>query len=996
MTRADLLATPAATRAPPARVKTEPAVRTRSADPHRDLGNLAVQRMAGALHRCAASTPAVAAADDPLEHEADRVAGEMMRTAAPGGSTAVGQPVSRRCAACVPNEIHRRPTAPVSQTAAPRSVDDALRTPGRPLDPATRAFFEPRFGRDFSAVRIHTDATAEASASDVVAHAYTVRDHVVFGAGKYAPASEAGQRLIAHELAHVVQQSSPPVPGAVARTPAEPTAASLALKTMSPRDASALLAQAGFDDPLNAITSTLESSSTPANWRRRLHVLTAAFSLLTEPDAVAVLTALTAPHGTAQKHLQTRFLRIDTDFRTPLLRVLRERTVAAPEPAPEHTSPPEPPPPARTAIWVELNPGVFAYVPDAGTTLDRVAAYLSGHPEVPAALVKLNAGMAPDKPMAVGTSVIVPIEFIDRPTAIMEMPEHIRRRVIEARQAQIDMERVRRLMTVRTGHPAGPGLIPVTGLAVRQGALLLGRTMSAIVDAVLGFLKRAVYVVAFMAGVVHGFLKSIWDAVAGIAKLIFDVLKSILTGNLLSDIADLGAAIRNMSWAKIKEAVQDWATEWAEKLDSSNVLTAGHAHGYLTGYVMAEAAMLLLTGGQIEEIKILVWGSDLGKLVKGSRAVRTLGAAVEKVNTARRAAGSTLGTAVEALRRSRFGKVVKGAEIAGAAVVWTVDKVMTVLRLPQTLAQAVAEKLVANAKRLGPFFERIGELSEGAQRWLFGCRSPCTWEPTAVEKTLSELDNTRIEARAAAEAAPDVPVTTKATVPEAKRPAPPPAETEKPKKRPPKRPVGGVPEDPQQGVRDALSRVRAKIARDASEITAESKAINDAARDVFEQRTKLEAANRGDPGRQQLLDDFRAKQAHLDELRERQAHRKAINEQDVATEKRLQSALDAKTYDRPAFRKGLREEVWENAKVPPDGKVFSPSGTEIPHVEGPWVMGHKPGYEFRKHVESSARRGISREQFIKECNEAHQYRPETDIDNSSHVYEDKTDKYLGH
>ena len=66
------------------------------------------------------------------------------------------------------------------------------------------------------------------------------------------------------------------------------------------------------------------------------------------------------------------------------------------------------------------------------------------------------------------------------------------------------------------------------------------------------------------------------------------------------------------------------------------------------------------------------------------------------------------------------------------------------------------------------------------------------------------------------------------------------------------------------------------------------------------------------------------------------------------------------------------------------------------HFEDPWVMGHKPGHEFRKHVESAARRGISREQFVKEYNEAHQYRPETDADNSSHLYEDKTDRYLGH
>jgi Domain of unknown function (DUF4157) len=88
----------------------------------------------------------------------------------------------------------------------PAIARDVLRSPGRPLDAASRAFFEPRFGHDFSQVRVHTDAKAAESARAVNALAYTVGRDVVFGHGQFAPHSVAGQRLLAHELAHTVQQ----------------------------------------------------------------------------------------------------------------------------------------------------------------------------------------------------------------------------------------------------------------------------------------------------------------------------------------------------------------------------------------------------------------------------------------------------------------------------------------------------------------------------------------------------------------------------------------------------------------------------------------------------------------------------------------------------------------------------------------------------------------------------------------------------------------------
>jgi outer membrane protein OmpA-like peptidoglycan-associated protein len=101
-------------------------------------------------------------------------------------------------------DVLRRSTQGADAGVAP-VVHDVLRFPGRPLDPAALAFMEPRFGFDFSRVRVHTDAKAAESARAVEARAYTVGEQVVFGGGEYAPSSVKGRGLLAHELTHVVQ-----------------------------------------------------------------------------------------------------------------------------------------------------------------------------------------------------------------------------------------------------------------------------------------------------------------------------------------------------------------------------------------------------------------------------------------------------------------------------------------------------------------------------------------------------------------------------------------------------------------------------------------------------------------------------------------------------------------------------------------------------------------------------------------------------------------------
>jgi len=132
---------------------------------------------------------------DIYEQEADRIADQVL--VAPIHSSVSGEPLGIR-------QLSRQTNGETG--SAPPSVDAALATPGMPLEPAFRQDMERRFGYDFSKVRVHSGSTAEQSAQDVNANAYTVGQNIVFGAGRFARESQQGRRLLAHELTHVVQQ----------------------------------------------------------------------------------------------------------------------------------------------------------------------------------------------------------------------------------------------------------------------------------------------------------------------------------------------------------------------------------------------------------------------------------------------------------------------------------------------------------------------------------------------------------------------------------------------------------------------------------------------------------------------------------------------------------------------------------------------------------------------------------------------------------------------
>ena len=167
--------------------------------------------LSGECEECAAKrlqkSLIIGASNDSYEQQADHVARTVMHVSrgkaplAPPSITPL-TPIVRRAPARTP-----RAAATPASGVAPPIVHSVLSSPGSALDSSARAFFEPRFGHNFSHVRVHTDAQAAQSARSVGARAYAVGNHLVFGDSQYAPHTPAGGHLLAHELTHVLQQA---------------------------------------------------------------------------------------------------------------------------------------------------------------------------------------------------------------------------------------------------------------------------------------------------------------------------------------------------------------------------------------------------------------------------------------------------------------------------------------------------------------------------------------------------------------------------------------------------------------------------------------------------------------------------------------------------------------------------------------------------------------------------------------------------------------------
>jgi len=210
-------------------------------------------------------------------------------------------------------------TTPSRVHHGPAIVDEILRSPGHPLDLATRNFMEPRFGHDFSRVRVHSDARAAQSARALGALAFTIGQHIVFDAKRYSPGNEVGRFLLAHELAHVVQQggSNDVLPTTfnvqTADTPWEREADLIATRVVRNNPAVPDATKSGRDIPARV---AWQKSSSVAPWRS---------SLMRLPHgSIQRQVCCETNHATSANHV---LIELWYKYRFPEHRLLREYAI---------------------------------------------------------------------------------------------------------------------------------------------------------------------------------------------------------------------------------------------------------------------------------------------------------------------------------------------------------------------------------------------------------------------------------------------------------------------------------------------------------------------------------------------------------------------------------------------------------------------------------------------------------------------------------------------
>ena len=272
----------------------EAARRTASAAAAPGIGSRAGQRTAlaagqGVPRFLAARGVPVSQPGDASERQAEAIAEAVM---APAG-----------CAGCAPLAPCASCATGVQRSAAGSGPQSALLPDldaGRPLDGATRDFFEPRFGRDLGAVRVHSGAPAATAARSLSARAFSFGNDIGFAGGRYEPGSDSGRRLIAHELAHVVS-------GDAARTVARAPDAGVAAATAPIPDAAAAAATGGPTDAGVPLPAGVPAAPTP--------IFDGLFGSCLTPEEGARRDAFALRHMHLERYIpSTTFGMFDADY----------------------------------------------------------------------------------------------------------------------------------------------------------------------------------------------------------------------------------------------------------------------------------------------------------------------------------------------------------------------------------------------------------------------------------------------------------------------------------------------------------------------------------------------------------------------------------------------------------------------------------------------------------------------------------------------------------
>ncbi len=919
---------------------------------------------------------------DIYEQEADRVADQVMRMTAPKVQRVSEEeewlqtkpitPVQSIMQRETLTDAEEKPLKTKDTSASTPQVDSSvessinnMRGGGQPLPTFVREYFEPRFGYDFSNVKVHTDSQAAESAQAVNAKAFTLGQDVVFGAGEYKPDHEDGKRLIAHELTHVVQQNG---------------AASAQINRNTIYREPAANERKLFGLPKGGVTLKTIPDSDPS------HIFSGA--LVKNGDKIVI------KNDNVQKMSSVK---------------------------------------SGIWAWVEV-PGKTSPQKDYPVMHGFIQTkYFNEVPKTEPAQPQQQQAVEP-KMNVFGPSALSDDELESEINTMREwLKEHSDAKVAE-NLAVYEAEAMERVDKERKAAEAAkpPAAAPEADIGDLESALQTlknGRYVSPLDQGASGssgagpddLAKQA------LSSVDEKFLVPETDEMA--INPVLRLEESIKS--LEARIEKQRQSVANWSTeAKIKKAVESAIGQLGGELgERLKELLSPEAIAIMAAFVAAYIFSQLCPVGWLADIVVagLIAATIIMLKDEAISIVELLIKFVEKAEGAKSI--SDINEAGQALAAA----VTKaGVDIIVAILLHKAGKAAN-LKPPTPRSPGLVDALTAPKGDLVPAqrgfatsgvkinsdgtvaidpgefnMSMMGEPPEG----ISGPKGESgSGKGSGIPKAGADpAERPTGQGTSAGAGLPKEPSKSK-KVPTGAEPGKPTAVDDSPGKKSADKPTGDTPKgdtpadpaaskvapvevDPQQGVKSAIERLDKKIADATAEISEKSKEITELSKEEWALRQKLKVTPRLDPGRAKMLEDLKVKQDNLTELKEQQEHRKALNNQDLETRTRLKNALEAKTYARPGFTEAERAKIWDQAMKDGNGKVISPSGVEIKPGD-PWEVGHKPKYEFWKHVQSAAKRGISREQFLRECKDLDKYRPETKADNSSHMFEDKTDAYLG-
>jgi hypothetical protein len=1008
---------------------------------------------------------------DPEETQADAIAREAMAgrlRSSIAGTTASGSSGAREAGS---------PRARI----APAGVGRALSAGGNAMPAELRRDMERRFDCDFSQVRVHADTAAATSATEIGANAYAVGNHIVFGAGRFAPETLPGRQLVAHELAHVIQQPSashPVLRRDLAKGQSDPGGSrwddAFALvddhrweevaelvNGFSPADLRVFIQTVGepqkiaqlhlgalgnkrlgpqsrvaMDTRVTYLDVNFHQESRKADWSRaafylngfntkdigaRLERLSTAElqslheGAVTNPEvgmdsSAAKVSAEVLARRSAQGDAKALLLpKVRGEGREALLEVMRVIDGIKPSPVASglFTMTVDGQPQQLTAAQVDAV---------RKSSAENLRAHLrSVRVKASSAADGYNSQSEVDKKHWIVAPIVKTLGRVEDPGPKLLAFARGAARDVEAAQAAVDAGNFARAASLLASAETAAISASKMWQAYFQGIIGAGEmTVTALeITRDAAFITLAILATIATAGAAAGVAGAAGAAEGtAAATTVFGVELGVSTATAANVVAVGAPIVANFGEAGVKVAMGDKVDWGALVIDTVVQIVIARFGGKVTGGIAK--AML---------------GNPATERLAGRVTERIVHAAIMHV-------GSTaLMTAVQDTYRA-----FKGQDVTFQTVV---DDVVARLTDPKSLAVFVVTGAVSTAAEIkfgggppaaattGRGQGRSGNTTSPSEPAALAVSrptasaaakpvaalpaEPSTPPPTKVPATRSTLAPTAL--------APDVAPVQPSAAPRmgsvtadrdgvVAHPVSDPVVVRAPARRLGPRTIGAARADPRTDAAAGSARKAGATARSSSEEIRD--VMNqEASRFAPVDRGADFAAHADDVGEHMNL---RTSESTTKPERDAAAREAAARRPVPEHEPNEQSGSHApdepppgglfddplggrpipELYRRPTgFKPGVVEEVWRAAQDK-HGVVRDPITKKVIDPAKPWHMGHRPGYEFRKHVASAIERGITREQFLDEHNTPEHYQPELPESNLSHAGELDEDTYHGH